>query len=114
MTVSEKISFQGRLLSVQPRIRLFRSFDQRSQKDLGYLLRVEGRIGEEERTFTVGIGPSVQAKVGFQVGDVVQGDCLPVTEPNSEPAEFFKVSKLKVLEPAGEPDVAKRLLATGC
>jgi hypothetical protein len=35
----EKIAWQGVLLSVQPRIRLTRSFDQRSHNYLGYALK---------------------------------------------------------------------------
>ena len=37
---SEKIVWHGVLLSVQPRIRLTRSFDQRSHTYLGYSLKV--------------------------------------------------------------------------
>ena len=96
--MTAKLTWQGRILAVQPRIRLYRSFDERSQTDLGYLLRVEGQVDNEERVFTVGIGPSAQAKHGFRVGDVVQGECLPPDEPRSEPAEFYKVSKLKLVE----------------
>lgn len=95
--MTTKLTWHGRILAVQPRIRLYRSFDQRSQTDLGYLLRVEGRVGDEERVFTVGIGPAAQTKHGFQVGDVTQGECLPPDEPRSEPAEFYKVSKLQLL-----------------
>jgi hypothetical protein len=102
----DKLVWQGHILGVQPRIRLYRSFDQRSQTDLGYLLRVEGSVGGEERIFTVSIGPSVQMKHGLVVGDQVQGECLPTAEPQSEPAEFYKVSKLKVLARGEEDKVA--------
>lgn len=61
-------------------------------------MRMEGKIGGEERIFTVGIGPAAQAKHSFQVGDMVQGECLPADETRSEPAEFYKVSKLKLVE----------------
>ena len=102
--MTTKLTWQGRILVVQSRIRLYRSFDQRSQTDLGYLLRVEGKVGEEERVFTVGIGLAAQAKHSFQVEDKVQGECLPPDEPRSEPAEFYKVSKLKLVErPQAEP-----------
>ncbi len=81
-----------------------RTGDERSQSGLGYLLQVEGSIGNEEQVFTVGIGPVAQAKHSFQVGDGVQGECLPPDEPRSEPAEFYKVSKLKPMgRPQAEP-----------
>src|SRR5580700_10412015 len=38
---------QVMLLSVQPRIRLTRSFDQRSHTYLGYTLKVRGIVGSE-------------------------------------------------------------------
>jgi hypothetical protein len=37
--------WQGVSLSVQPRIRLTRSFDRRSHTYLGYSLKVRGRVG---------------------------------------------------------------------
>jgi hypothetical protein len=97
---SDKLSWQGKLTSVQPRIRLLRSFDQRSHSYLGYVLCVEGVIGNEEREFLVGIGKGAQAKHAFRMGDVVSGQCQPVEDERIETAEFYKVSKLKVLERA--------------
>ncbi|MBW1792581.1 MAG: hypothetical protein JRJ14_10065 [Deltaproteobacteria bacterium] len=93
-----KISWQGKLVSVQPRIRLQRSFDQRNHSYLGYALRVRGVIDDHEQEFIVGIGKRAQAKHGFRVGDVVFGQCLPVEDNRTETVEFYKVSKLKFLE----------------
>jgi hypothetical protein len=64
-----------------PHVGLYRSFDQRGESYLGYLLRVEGSVGGEERICALGIGPSVQAKHGLAVGDQVQGECLPAADP---------------------------------
>ena len=63
---------------MQPRIRLGRSFDQRSHTYLGYALRVRGNIGSEVREFLVGVGEGAHAKHQFQVGDTVSGEALPV------------------------------------
>ena len=95
-----KLKWQGVITAVQPRIRLLRSFDQRSHNYLGYLLRVNGMIDDEARTFTVGIGKAAQAKHEFRAGDEAQGECLPVADARKEPVEFYKVSKLKVLKRA--------------
>jgi hypothetical protein len=95
---SDKLSWQGKLITVQPRIRLLRSFDQRSHTYLGYVLGVHGVIGNEEREFTVGIGKGAQAKHAFHMGDIVSGQCQTVEDKRIETAEFYKVSKLKVLE----------------
>ena len=92
----EKIPWHGVLTSVRPRIRLGRSFDQRSHTYLGYALRVRGNMGSEAREFLVGVGESAQAKHQFQVGATVSGEALPVADPRLEIVEFYKVSNLKV------------------
>ena len=93
-----KVRWTGRLVSVQPRIRLTRSFDERSHSYLGYILRVDGAIGGQAREFLVGIGKGAQAKHEFQTGDLVEGESLPVADSQIEPAEFYRASKLKILE----------------
>ena len=97
MTLNEKICFEGQVVGIQPRIRLLRSFDQRSHSYLGFVLRVDGRIGDEPRDFTVGIGKALQAKHRLSVGFGVSGKCLPAADPRAEPAEYYKVSKFQVL-----------------
>ena len=64
--MSEKTDWQGTLISIQPRIRLLRSFDQRSHSYLGYALRIQGTIGDDDREFTVGIGKAAQVKHQFR------------------------------------------------
>jgi hypothetical protein len=81
---------------VRPRIRLGRSFDQRSRTYLGYVLRVRGSIGGEVREFLVGVGEGAHAKHRFRAGDTVSGDALPVADPRLETVEFCKVSDLRV------------------
>ena len=105
MGQKDKISWHGTLVSVQPRIRLLRSFDQRSHSYLGYVLCVIGVVGDEEREFLVGIGKGAQAKHEFRVGDVVSGQCEPVQDDCVETVEFYKVSKLKVMERAVKEQV---------
>ncbi len=97
---SKKLSWQGKLVGIQPRIRLLRSFDQRNHAYLGYALRVRGTINGEEREFLVGIGKGAQAKHQFRVGDVVSGESLPVADSVTEAVEFYKTSGLKLVERA--------------
>lgn len=92
----QKIQWSGVLVAVQPRIRLGRSFDQRSHTYLGYAPRVRGSVGNEAREFLVGVGEGAHAKHHFQVGDTVSGEALPVSDPRLETVEFYKVSDLKV------------------
>jgi hypothetical protein len=65
-----KLHWDGEIVSIQPRIRLTRSFDQRSHAYLGYALSLHGSIGGEARAFSVGIGKAAQAKLAFRVGDI--------------------------------------------
>jgi len=100
--MNDKLSWQGRLTSVQPRIRLNRSFDERSHGYLGYALRVRGTIGDIEREFSIGIGKAAQAKHEFRAGDIVCGQSHPVQDDRLEAVEFYKTSKLKVIARAQE------------
>lgn len=100
----EKIAWSGRILSIQPRIRLMRSFDERSHSYLGYVLRVEGEIGGEPGEFQVAIGKAAQAKHRFHAGMESSGQAVPVPDPRLETAGFYKASGLKILkDPGGQP-----------
>ena len=100
--MAEKVSWQGTLLSVQPRIKLLRSFDQRNHSYLGYVLLVQGRLGESDGEFLIAIGKAAQEKYKFQAGDVVSGVSQPVADPETEAAEFYKTSGLKVIRRSSE------------
>ena len=102
----DKIAWQGVLLSVQPRIRLTRSFDQRSHTYLGYALKVRGRVGNDAREFLVGMGQGAHAKHQFQAGTAVSGVALPVPDPRLESVEFYQVSNLKVGQSEDEDVIA--------
>ena len=84
---------------------MLRSFDQSSHSYLGYVLRIEGVIDEKQREFLVGIGKAAQAKHGFCVGTVVSGQSEPVVDGRLEVVEFYKTSKLKVMEQPAEVSV---------
>ena len=92
-------------MAVQPRIRLLRSFDQRSHNYPGYILRIDGTVGGEEREFIVAVGRGAHAKHSFQAGDRVSGESAPVADPRLEVAEFYKTSGIKFLSrpPVGNP-----------
>jgi hypothetical protein len=98
--MNEKIAWQGTLVSVQPRIRLTRSFDQRDHSYLGYALRVQGILGGDEREFTVGIGKAAETKHQFRARDIVRGMAQPVADERTESVELYKASGLKVVERA--------------
>jgi len=99
-----KIPWQGVLLSVQPRIRLTRSFDQRSHTYTGYALKVSGRVGSEAREFLAGVGQGAHTKHHFRAGNAVSGDAQAVPDPHFETVEFYMVSNLKVGQPEPEDE----------
>jgi hypothetical protein len=96
--MTEKITWKGRVTSVQPRICLLRSFDQRSHSYRGFVLKLAGELGGEEQEFSVAIGKGAQARHQFEIGDLAQGACRPVENPDAEVAGYYKASGLKVLE----------------
>ena len=108
-TKTDKIEWSGRIQAVQPRIRLMRSFDERSHSYLGYVLRVEGTIGDEPGEFQIALGKAAQKKHHFRADMELRGLAVPVTDPRLETAGFYKASSLKILKdtegdpPAGPP-----------
>jgi hypothetical protein len=48
--------FSGTITAVQPRIRLTRSFDQRSHAYLAYMFRINGQTGGGADQFIVALG----------------------------------------------------------
>lgn len=99
----EKMEWSGIVTAVQPRIRLTRSFDQRSHTYLGYLLRIKGAVGGEHCEFRVGIGSGSHDTHQFRVGDQVQGMGVRVADPRLEIAGIHQVSKLNLIRRGDEP-----------
>jgi hypothetical protein len=99
---SKKISWQGQIISIQPRIRLLRSFDERSHNYLGYVLYIKGVVDNNEREFSVGIGKAAQEKHQFRLGDVVKGESHPILDQRTEVVEYYKTSKLEIIKRDGD------------
>jgi len=97
-----KLEWDGTILSVQPRIRLTRSFDQRSHSYLGYVLRLRGDLAGEAREFSVALGKGAHEKHQLRAGDRVSGRGELVADARIETADLYKVSGLKVLARSGE------------
>lgn len=91
---ADKASFSGTVVAVQPRIRLTRSFDERSHTYQGYVLRVDGEYGGAASLFVVALGKAAQAKHDFCAGDLVVGEAEPVADDRTEVADVYKVAKL--------------------
>jgi hypothetical protein len=91
------MAWSGAVTSIQPRIRLTRSFDERSHSYLGYLLRIEGTLGQGSGEYRIGIGSATHAKYQFLIGDQVKGVGHRVWDPRLEVAEVYKVSQVKLI-----------------
>jgi hypothetical protein len=106
---SEKISWSGRVVAVQPRIRLLRSFDERSHSYLGYVLCIDGTCGGEAGKFLIAAGKAAYEKHRFHTGMELSGCSVPVEDPRKETAALYKTSGIKVVRnaegetPAGPP-----------
>ncbi len=99
--MSRKIRWEGLLISVEPRIRLSRSFDQRYHSYLGYVLRIRGVLGDSEQEVLIAVGKAAHAKHRFRVGDRIKGESEPVLDSRLECAKFYKTVKLSVIVGAG-------------
>ncbi|WP_034601142.1 hypothetical protein [Clostridiisalibacter paucivorans] len=93
----DKHTFKGTIISIQPRIRLLRSFDEASHTYLGYAIILEGEINNQHDTFSIGIGKAAHAKHQLKVNDIISGECVSVPDPDMEPVDHYKVSKLKLI-----------------
>ncbi|MEE9421982.1 MAG: hypothetical protein V3V50_02390 [Gammaproteobacteria bacterium] len=95
------------MISVQPRIRLNRSFDERNHGYLGYSLRIEGAISGNPQTFWVGIGKAAQDKCKFQYGVTANGKAHSVQDSRIESVEYYKVSGLSVSRLSEEAQIGE-------
>jgi hypothetical protein len=93
----DKVEWSGRIVGVQPRIRLTRSFDERQHNYQGYVLRIDGTCSNEIGEFIIAIGKSAHLKHQFRAGMQVSGLAVPVRDPRLETAGFYKTSGVKVL-----------------
>ncbi len=91
-------------MSVQPRIGLMRSFDQRSHSYLGFIIGIQGVVEPTERAFEVAIGKGAHEKHQFRIDDHVSGKSRLVRDPRTEVAQFYKTSELRVLERGSRSD----------
>jgi len=100
VTEEMKAPWSGAVVSVQPRIRLLRSFDERSHSYHGYVLRIDGTCAGERGEVGIAVGRAAHAKHGFRVGMEVSGLAVPVANPDTETAGWYKARRLKVLRGA--------------
>lgn len=96
----DKIAWSGRLVAVQPRIRLMRSFDQRQHSYLGYVLRINGTCGGQALEVMIAVGEGAHQKHRFQAGMDIKGQSATVDDPRKETAGLYRTSGIKVINEA--------------
>ena len=95
-TGTDKVVWSGRVVAVQPRIRLTRSFDERHHSYQGYVLRINGRCGDVDGEFMIAVGRGAHERHQFQVGMQLSGLAVAVPDPRLETAWFYKTSRIQV------------------
>ena len=88
-----KVAITGKIVSVQPRIRLLRSFDQRQHNYPGYALLIESTA--DNKQVWIGVGPAAQAKFGFCAGGSFSAEVEPVANPDVEAVDYYKAAKIQ-------------------
>ena len=100
---NKKVKWSGRLVAVQPRIRLSRSFDERYHSYHGYVLSISGTCGDKTGEFLIAVGKGAHEKHQFHAGMELSGQSFPVYDPRLETAEYYKTSNIKIEKISKDP-----------
>lgn len=98
----KKVAWSGRLVAVQPRIRLKRSWTERYHSYQGYVLRVDGACAGEKGEFLVAVGKAAHETHQFHAGMELSGFAVRVKDPRLEVAGFYRASGIRIEKEAVE------------
>lgn len=91
-----KITFQGQVISIQPRSNVWRYLtDNRTHTLTGYNLFLKGMAEDKEKEFVVAISQKQQEKLQFHLGDTIKGSAWTKKYPNIEYADYYRAGSLK-------------------
>jgi hypothetical protein len=100
--MQDKLHFTGLITAVKPRIRLMRSFDQKHHTYMGYVLVLNAQVDDNEwNDLRVALGQKTHEKHQFRIGDKISGEAHHIVNSETEWADLYKVSKLKVISRGG-------------
>lgn len=100
---STKVNWQGMILSIQPRTRVWRYLtDNRTHYLLGYNFFIEGQSSEGKSSFTVAISEKQQMKGLFRIGDTIEGTAWTKKYEEREFADYYKAGSLKLMNKSNE------------
>jgi hypothetical protein len=102
----EKIEWQGKVVSIQPRTRVWRYVtDNRTHYHIGYNLFLNGIADGVERQFAVAISEAQQQSGSFCIGNEIKGTAWIKQYPEREFADYYRAGAMKVLSHV--PNVTK-------
>jgi hypothetical protein len=93
-----KTAWSGRLLAVQPRIRLLRSFNELQHQYLGYVLSLKGMLGDWTGEFMVAVGNGAHIKHRFHAGMELCGVSRAVENAKCETSGWYQTSQIVILD----------------
>jgi hypothetical protein len=100
---SLKISWQGKIVSIQPRTKVWRYLtDNRTHYLLGYNFFIDGQYNDTKRQFVVAISEKQQLKGLFRIGDIIEGTAWTIKYEKKEYADYYKAGSLRLLDRQGE------------
>ena len=100
---SSKVNWQGKIVSIQPRTRVWRYLtDNRTHYLLGYNFFVEGHSSDSKNQFTVAISEKQQLKGLFRVDDILEGTAWTKKYEEREFADYYRAGSLKLLDRENE------------
>lgn len=96
-----KISWQGRILSIQCRAWVWRyKLDNRTHHHLGFNVWIQGTAGEKPGKFIIAISDTQYAKLQFRIGDESKGTAWPCIKAKHDIADYYRAGGLKVVSRA--------------
>ena len=104
---SLKVNWQGEIVSIQPRTRVWRYLtDNRTHYHIGFNLFIVGDSSDGKKQFSVAISEKQQFKGLFRIGDVLKGTAWTKQYEEREFADYYRAGALKLLNRAFEnPEV---------
>ncbi len=101
--ISSKVNWQGKIISIQPRTRVWRYLtDNLTHYHLGYNFFIEGHSSDAKKQFTVAISEKQQIKGLFRIGDMIKGTAWTKKYEEREFADYYRAGSLKLLDRANE------------
>jgi hypothetical protein len=100
---SSKVNWQGKIVSIQPRTRVWRYLtDNRTHYHLGYNFFIEGHSSDSKKQFTVAISEKQQLKGLFRIDDMLEGSAWTKKYEEREFVDYYRAGSLKLLDRVNE------------